>query len=50
MGASEWRLAKQVQWAAKPGIARVGSQHGRGRNAYTQTLGDSLFMPLRTRT
>jgi len=46
MKASDYILAKQVQWALNRGIELIGSKGRRGRLAYTSEVNQNLFEPL----
>jgi len=46
MRASEYIIAKQVQWAMNQDIKLTGSEGKRGRPAYTPSLDENLFEPL----
>lgn len=46
MKASDYILAKQVQWALNRGIDLIGSKGRRGRLAYTSEVNQNLFEPL----
>ena len=46
MKASDYILAKQVQWALNRGIELIGSKGQRGRLAYTMEVNQNLFEPL----
>ncbi|MDI6714644.1 MAG: hypothetical protein QMD43_06425 [Thermodesulfovibrio sp.] len=47
MNAQEYILSKQIQWARNHGINLVGSKPNRGRPAYTRTINENIFEPLR---
>jgi hypothetical protein len=46
MGANEYILSKQIQWAKNHDIQLVGSKGERGRPTYTTNLNQNLFEPL----
>lgn len=46
MNASEYIIAKQIEWAKNKGLELVGSAGDRGRKAYTTNIADNLFQPL----
>jgi hypothetical protein len=46
VGAREYILSKQIQWAVDRGITLIGSKGKRGRPTYTTELNDNLFEPL----
>ena len=46
MKASQYILAKQIQWALNRGIELIGSKGRRGRLAYTSEINQNLFEPL----